>query len=169
MPMLYIYPGTILLVILGSAKDHSCRSMVGVSFLFLMYAFICAHDPFSCLITVVLTLQFKWSVASSSWTTAVIWDHHCSSWAPTTQIRRGREPTTGGSYANTIMCRCSRLPNGQALSTQAQRSALTHFPICPLLDLLLSIPSIASLRALTEPSSGCFQVPTLKPFPIKVH
>ena len=27
--------------------------------------------------------------------------------------------------------------NGQALSTQAQRSALTHFAICPLLDLLL--------------------------------
>ena len=26
---------------------------------------------------------------------------------------------------------------GQALSTHAQRSALTHFAICPLLDLLL--------------------------------
>ena len=30
-----------------------------------VYAFICAHDPFPCLITVVLTL-FKWNVASSS-------------------------------------------------------------------------------------------------------
>ena len=29
------------------------------------------------------------------------------------------------------------LINGQALSTQAQRSTLTHFAICPLLDLLL--------------------------------
>ena len=29
------------------------------------------------------------------------------------------------------------LTNGQALSTQAQRSVLTHFAICPLLDLLL--------------------------------
>ena len=29
------------------------------------------------------------------------------------------------------------LVNGQVISTQAQRSALTHFAICPLLDLLL--------------------------------
>ena len=29
------------------------------------------------------------------------------------------------------------LISGQALSTQAQRSALTHFATCPLLDLLL--------------------------------
>ena len=28
------------------------------------------------------------------------------------------------------------LTNSQALSTQVQRSALTHFAICPLLDLL---------------------------------
>ena len=44
--------------------------------------------------------------------------------------------------------------NRQALSsTQSQRSALTHFAICPLLDLLLLIPSITSLRALAELSS----------------
>ena len=42
------------------------------------------------------------------------------------------------------------LVNGQALSTQAQRRALTHFAIFPLLDLLLIIPS---LHALTEFSS----------------
>ena len=45
------------------------------------------------------------------------------------------------------------LVNGQALSTQAQRGALTHFAICPLLDLLLFTPSITSLRALAELSS----------------
>ena len=63
------------------------------------------------------------------------------------------------------------LINGQAFSTQAQRSALTHFAICPLLVLLLLllIPSITSLRALAELSSRCFQVPTLMPFPIRVH
>ena len=57
------------------------------------------------------------------------------------------------------------LINGQALSTQAQRNALTHFAICPLLDLLLLMPSIASLRVLAELSSRCFQVSTLMPFP----
>ena len=31
------------------------------------------------------------------------------------------------------------LISGQALSTQAQRSALTHFATCPLLDLLLPL------------------------------
>ena len=45
------------------------------------------------------------------------------------------------------------LINGQALSTQAQRNALTHFAICPLLDLLLLIPSIKSVRALAKLSS----------------
>ena len=61
------------------------------------------------------------------------------------------------------------LLNGQALSTQAQRNPLTHFAICPLLVLLLSIPSITYLRALAELSSRCFQVPTLLPFPMSVH
>ena len=62
------------------------------------------------------------------------------------------------------------LVNGRALSTQAQRSALTHFAICPLLVLLLLISSITSLRELAELSSRCFQVPTLwLPFPIGVH
>ena len=59
--------------------------------------------------------------------------------------------------------------NGQALSTQVHRSPLTHFASCPLLVLPPSMPSITSLRALTELSSRCFQVPTLLPFPIKVH
>ena len=50
------------------------------------------------------------------------------------------------------------LINGQALSTQAQRSDLTHSAICPLLALLLLIQSITSLRALPELSYRCFQV-----------
>ena len=57
------------------------------------------------------------------------------------------------------------LLNYQALSTQAQRSALIHFAICPLRDLLLLIPSITSFasvgRALFQ--VRCFQVPTLMP------
>ena len=61
------------------------------------------------------------------------------------------------------------LINGEALSTQAQRSALTHFAICLLLDLLLLIPSMTSLRALAELSSRCFQVPMLMPFPVRIH
>ena len=48
-------------------------------------------------------------------------------------------------------------------------SALTQFAICPLLVLLQLIPSITSLCALGELSSRCFQVPTLMPFPIRVH
>ena len=60
------------------------------------------------------------------------------------------------------------LMNGQALSTQAQRSALTHFAICPFVDLLLH-----QLRLCARwPSSlpGQVQVPTLiMPFPIRVH
>ena len=61
------------------------------------------------------------------------------------------------------------LINVQTISTQAHRSAFTHFAICPLLVLLLSIPSITYLRALAELSSRCFQVPTLLPFPTKVR
>ena len=56
--------------------------------------------------------------------------------------------------------------NDQALSTQAQRSPLTHFAICPLLLLLPSIALITSLRALAELSYRYFQVPALLPFPI---
>ena len=59
--------------------------------------------------------------------------------------------------------------DGQTISTQAQRSTLAHFAICPLLVLLLSIQSITSLRALVELSSGCFQVRTSMPFSIGVH
>ena len=61
------------------------------------------------------------------------------------------------------------LINGQALSTQAQRSPLTHFGICPLLVLLLPTPSITSLHALAELSYKCFKVPTRLPFPIRVQ
>ena len=45
---LYTPSGTLLLVILGIAKQwrHRRRSMAGVWFPFLMYVFICAHDPF---------------------------------------------------------------------------------------------------------------------------
>ena len=39
-------------------------------------AFICANDPFPCLIKVVLTLKFKWNVKSSSRATAEMCDHH---------------------------------------------------------------------------------------------
>ena len=61
------------------------------------------------------------------------------------------------------------LINGQALSTQVQLSPLTCFAICPLLALLLSIPSITSLCALAELSYRRFQVPTLLPFPMRAH
>ena len=94
----------------------------------------------------------------------------------TTQIRRRREPTIAtraSHYANTIVPSCvaavSVLINCQVLSTRAQLSPLTHFAICPLLVVLLSISSIMSLRALAELSSRYFQVPTLLPVPIRVH
>ena len=61
------------------------------------------------------------------------------------------------------------LINGQVLSTQAHRSALTHFVTCPPLVPMLLIYEIASVRAFTELSSRCFQVPTLMPFSIRVH
>ena len=60
------------------------------------------------------------------------------------------------------------LINGQALPTKAQRSALTRFAMCPLLDLLLLTP-IKSLRALAELSSRCFQAPPLMPSSIRVR
>ena len=94
-------------------------------------------------------------------------------WVSTTQIRRGREPTiaTGGSYAvaPSFVAAVDAPVNDQDLSTQARRSALTHFAISPLLVLLLLVSSITSLRELAELSSRCFQVPTLLPFPIRVH
>ena len=60
------------------------------------------------------------------------------------------------------------LINGQALSTQAQRDALTHLAIRPLLVLLLLMSSITSLRALAElfsryyPSSNAHALPVYK-------
>ena len=99
-----------------------------------------------------------------------MWDYQHHLWLSTTQIRRGREPSTEGSYADTIVCRCSWRPNnGQVLSTQAHRSALTDFATCPPLVPLLLIYKITSVRAFTELSSRCFQVPTLMPFSIRVH
>ena len=53
--------------------------------------------------------------------------------------------------------------NGQALPTQAQRSALTNFAICLLLVPLLS-SSITSLRLFADVSFMCFEVPTILPF-----
>ena len=61
------------------------------------------------------------------------------------------------------------LINGRALSTQTPRSVLTYFAICPLLVLLLLIPSITSLRALAELFFRCLQVPTFIPFPVRVR
>ena len=61
------------------------------------------------------------------------------------------------------------LINGQALFTQAQRSAHARFAIGPLLVLLLLTPSITYLRAVAELSCRCSQVPTLLPFPVRVH
>ena len=59
--------------------------------------------------------------------------------------------------------------NGQALSTQAQRSALTHFAICSLLDLLLLHQLCLWARGRALFQVRFFQVPTLMPFPIRVH
>ena len=61
------------------------------------------------------------------------------------------------------------LINGQALFTQAQRSAHARFAIGPLLVLLLLTPTITYLRAVAELSCRCSQVPTLLPFPVRVH
>ena len=57
--------------------------------------------------------------------------------------------------------------NGQPLSTQAQRSAFAHVAICPLLDLLLLHVFARVGGALFQ--VNLFQVPTLMPFPIRVH
>ena len=60
------------------------------------------------------------------------------------------------------------LINDKALSTEAQRSALTHFAICPLLDLLLlhQLRICRIRRALFQ--ARFFQVPTAIPFPKSV-
>ena len=95
-----------------------------------MYVFIGAHDTFPCLNTVVLTLQFKWTV---------MWDHHCRLWVSTTQIQRRREPAiaTGGSCcANTIVCPCSWRPNYWSSSFHAGSTPWSHSfrdlsPSCP--------------------------------------
>ena len=60
------------------------------------------------------------------------------------------------------------LINGQILSIQAHRNALTLFTICPLLVLLL-VPSITSIRALAKLSFRCFQVLTLMLFLVRVR
>ena len=57
----------------------------------------------------------------------------------------------------------------QDMSTQAQRSALTHFAISPLLVLVLLISSITCLLELAELSSRYSQVPTLLPFPMRLR
>ena len=55
----------------------------------------------------------------------------------TTHIRRGSEQQEVLMLTPSCVAAVDALTNGQALSTQAQRSVLTHFAICPLLDLLL--------------------------------
>ena len=145
-------------------------SVFGFHFLFFRYAFIFAHDRFPCLITVVLTLLFKWSIESSSWATAVMWDiittYECQ--RPKFDVDTNQPLQQEVLIMRTPSCVAAVdvLINGQALPTQVQRSPLTHFAICPVLVVRLSIPSIAPLRALAELSYGCFQVPTLLPFPI---
>ena len=99
-----------------------------------------------------------------------MWDNHYRLWVLATQIRRGREPTTTGSYSNTIMCRYSRHSYEWSRSFHAGSAQCSDtFTICPFLVLLLLIPWITSLRALVELSSGCFQVRTSMPFSIGVH
>ena len=58
---------------------------------------------------------------------------------------------------------------GQALSTQAQRSALTHFATCPVLDLLLLHQLRLCARGRAPYQIRFFQVPTLMPFIMRVH
>ena len=90
--------------------------MFDYHFLFFIYAFIYAHDPIPCLITVVLTLQFEWSAESSSWATA---SHNVIS--PPSRIG-GEDPISTEKrsndcnwrfsyYTKTILCRCSWRPN----------------------------------------------------------
>ena len=89
----------------NSVRRHRRRSIVGVWFPFYMYAFICAHDPFP-----------AWLPCSSNEVSHLLRElqQYCEIithlWVSTTQIRRGRKPKTGGSYANTIVRRCSWRP-----------------------------------------------------------
>ena len=57
----------------------------------------------------------------------------------------------------------------QDMSTQAQRSALTHFATCPVLDLLLLHQLRLCARGRAPYQIRFFQVPTLMPFIMRVH
>ena len=127
--------------------------MVGVWFSFFVYALICAHDRFPCLITVVRTLYFKWDVTSSSWGTASVRDNPYHLRVSTTQLRRGRE-TRGGPYANPIACRYSWRSNQWPSSFHARSTRCYH----TFRDLPPSWPStitsITSSRTLAGLSSS---------------
>ena len=138
--------------------------MVSVWFPFYMYDFICARGPFPFLITVAPTLWYKWSVASS-WATAL----NCEIITITYECRQPNVDVDANQQQVlklTPSCAAAVgvLMNGQALSMQALRSALTHFAIC-LLDLQYYINCVFAHvgRALFQ--VRFFQVPTLMPFP----
>ena len=82
-----------------------------------------------------------------------MWHHHYHLWVSTTQIRRERKPTTGGSYANSIVRRCNWRPNLWPSSFHACSAQCSH----TFRNLPPSWPStttsITSLRALAELSS----------------
>ena len=146
--------------------------MVGIMFPFFMYAFICAHYLFPCLITFVLTflVQMECRIFFMSYSCSV----RSSLPGITYECRRPQFDVDATREQEVLMLTPSCvaavdvLINGRALSTQAQRSALTHFVICPLLVLLLLIPS-KRLCAHWLSSLPRVQVPTLVPFLVRVH
>ena len=84
--------------------------MVGVWFPFLMYAFICAHDHFPCLITVVLNslyqmecriffVSYSCNVRSSPLLTSVDDSKF--------DVDANQQQEVLNMYANTIVSRCS--------------------------------------------------------------
>ena len=144
--------------------------MFDYHFLFFIYAFIYAHDPIPCLITVVLTLQFEWSAESSSWATA---SHNVIS--PLSRIGDDDPISTETRsndcnwkflyYTKTILCRCSWRPNYWPSSFSA---GSTHISIGVSLTGYYRYHRLR-LCARWPSSLRCFQVPTLLTFVTRVH
>ena len=102
-----------------------------------------------------------------------MWDHY-HLWVSTTQIQRGRGPTTGDSYANTVVCRCSWRSNEWPITFPRWLSAvLSDFSRSALfLTCYYYISTINYVFARVGKSLfqvRCFQVPTPMPFPLRVH
>ena len=167
----YIPSGTLLLVILGSAKQCLTPSLSVDGRCLVSIFYVCLH---------LCAWSFSLLDQSSSTNLAVqmecrlffvSYSCKCEIITITYECRRPNIDVDANQQQEVLkltpscVAAADVLINDQALSTQAQRSALTHFVICPLLDLLLLIPSITSLRALVElfsrSSASKFQRPCL--------